>query len=107
MESRKTFFSDKSSSFEKISLIKKDRVITDDSEIAETFNQHFSNIVSDLALKVPDALTHHSPKVKDPILSAISKYQNHSSIRIILQNCKNHFFFKTATLDDEENEPKK
>ena len=81
-------------------------MITDDSEIAETFNQYFSNIVSNLALKVPDALT-HSPKVKDPILSAISKYQNHPSIRIILQNCKNHFFFKIATLDDEENEPKK
>ena len=53
---------------------KKDRVITDDSEIAEIFNQHFSNIVPHLRPKVPDALTHRSAKVKDPILNTVSKY---------------------------------
>ena len=46
----KTFFSDKSSNSEKISSIEKDRVIFDDSKIAEIFNQYFSNTVQDLGL---------------------------------------------------------
>ena len=46
----KTFFSDKSSNSEKISSIEKDRVIIDDSKIAEIFNQYFSNTVQDLGL---------------------------------------------------------
>ena len=69
----KDIFSDKSSNFEKISLIQQDRVITSDSKIAEMFNDYFNNIVSDLGLKMPDALIHHSPKNEDPIVNEISK----------------------------------
>ena len=75
--------------------IAKDRVITDENKISEIFNQCFGNIVSHLGVKVPDTFTHHSTKVKDPILNTISKR--------ILKNCKNHFLFKATTLDDVEN----
>ena len=37
------FFPDKSSSFEKISLIQQDRAIIDNRAIAEVFNDYFSN----------------------------------------------------------------
>ena len=76
LKSVKTFFSDNLSSFEKIYVIEKDRVITDDREIAEIYNQYFSNRVPDLGIKVTDALTLHSPKVNGSILKAISKYQH-------------------------------
>ena len=39
-----------------------DRVMTNDSKIAEVSNHYFSNIVPDLGLKIPDALMNHSPK---------------------------------------------
>ena len=39
-----------------------------------------SNLVTVLNLghKVPDAMTHYSPKVKDAILNATSKYQRNT-----------------------------
>ena len=45
-----------------------------------------------LKRKIPDALIHRSPNNKDPIVNVIYKYLNHSSIKTILKNCKNHFF---------------
>lgn len=87
LENCKIVFSDKSSSFEKTYLIEKEWVITDDSEITQIFNQYFNKIVPDLGVKVPDALILHRLEVKDPILNAITKYQNHSSIKNILKNC--------------------
>lgn len=48
----------------KIYLIGKDGVITDDSEI-EIFNKYFINIVPDIGLKVPEALTPLSLKAKN------------------------------------------
>ena len=49
-------------------------MITGDSESAEIFNQYLRNIVPDLGLKIPNVLTHQSPKVKDHILNTIYKY---------------------------------
>ena len=43
-EKIKTFFSDKSSIFKKISLIEQDRVTIGDTKMAEVFNDYFSNI---------------------------------------------------------------
>ena len=37
----KSFFSDKSNNFENISLIENGNLLTDDFEIAETFNKYF------------------------------------------------------------------
>ena len=52
----KSFFSDKSKNFENISLIENSNLLTDDFEIAETFNKYFQNLVTDLNLKVPSKL---------------------------------------------------
>ena len=46
----KSFFSDKSDNFENISLIEKANLLTNDSEIAETFNKYFQNLVPNLDL---------------------------------------------------------
>ena len=78
------FFSNKSSSFKKISLIEKDRVITDDSEIIQISNST-SLTVLDFGLKVPDAITYYSPTFKDPILNATAKYQNLPSIKTTIK----------------------
>ena len=63
-------------------------IITDDSEIAETFNQYFSNIVRGIGFKATNALTHHTPKVEDSILNGIFTFQNDPSIKTTLNSCK-------------------
>ena len=76
----KSFFCDKSNNFENISFIENGNLITDDFEIAETFNKYFENLAPNLALKIPNNLLCQAPENGDEILVAIYKYQNHPSI---------------------------
>ena len=46
-------------------LIVQDRMIPDDSETAEVFNDYLSNLVPDLELKIRNALIFHNLKNKD------------------------------------------
>ena len=102
----KSFFSDKSNNFENISLIENGNLLTDGIEIAETFNKYFQNLVSTLDLKVPSNLLCQTPENGDEILAAIYKYQNHPSIKTILEKCNFSFSFKTVSLTDIEKEMK-
>ena len=73
-------FSEKSYSKESISLINKDGLITENEDLAKTFNSFFSNIVNKLGIEdVPDDESNLS-NIDDPILKAIAKYENHPSI---------------------------
>ena len=103
----KSFFSDKSNNFENISLIENGNLLTDDFEIAETFNKYFQNLVPNLALKIPSNLLCQTPENIDEILAAIYKHQNHPSIKTIFVNCNFCFSFKTVSLTDIEKELKR
>ena len=59
-----------------------------------------------LALKVPSNLLCQTPENGDEILAAIYKYQNHPSIKTILEKCNFSFSFKTVSLTDIEKEMK-
>ena len=100
----KGFFSDKSNNFENISLIEKGNLLTDDFEIAETFNKFFQNLVPNLNLKVRSKLLCQAPENGDEVLAAICKYQNHPSIKTIFEKCNFSFSFKTVSLTDIEKE---
>ena len=102
----KSFFFEKSNKFENIYLIENDNLLTDDFEIAETFNKYFQNLVPNLDLKVPSNLLCQTPENGDEILAAIYKYQNHPSIKTILEKCNFSFSFKTVSLTDVEKEMK-
>ena len=67
----KSFFSDKSSNSENISLIENGNLLTDDFEIAETFNKYVQNLVPNLYLKVLSNLLCQTPEHGDEILAAI------------------------------------
>ena len=69
-------FSEKSYSKESISLINKDGLITENEDLAKTFNNFFSNIVNE---DVPDDESNLS-NIDDPILKVIAKYENDPSI---------------------------
>ena len=72
-------FSEKSYSKESISLINKDGLITENEDLAKTFNIFFSIIVNKLGIEhVPD--TPNLSNIDNPILKAIAKYENHPNI---------------------------
>ena len=81
----KSFFSDKSSNFENISLIENSNLLTDDFGIAETSNKYFQNLVPNLDYKVPSNLPCQTPENGDKVLAAIYKYQNHPGSKTILE----------------------
>ena len=70
----KSSISDKSNSFENITLVDNDSIVPDDNEVANIFNECFSNLVEDLNLHISENLVNHYWKSEDPISSAILKY---------------------------------
>ena len=102
----KNLFSDKSNNFENTSLIENGNLLTDDFEITETFNKYFQNLLPNLDLKVPSNLLCQTPGNGDEVLAAIYEYQNHPSIKTILENCNFGFSFKTVSLTDIKKEMK-
>ena len=59
-----------------------------------------------LDLKVPSKLQCQTPENGDKVLAAIYKYQNHPSIKTILEKCNFNSFSKTVSLTDIEKEMK-
>ena len=80
-------------------------LLTDDFEIAGTFNKYFQILVPQLDLKVPSNLLCQTSE-KGDVLAAVYKYQNHPSIKTILKKCNFIFSFKTVSLNDIKKEMK-
>ena len=80
MESCKALFSDKKPSNESITLVEDNEIISDDSKIAETFGDFFSNAVKNLNINIDPALTSNADHIQDTINNAFEKYKNHSCI---------------------------
>ena len=81
-----------------ISLINKDGLITENEDLAKTFNIFFSIIVNKLGIEhVPDIP--NLSNIDNPILKAIAKYENHRSILRIKNYMKEkdlNFFFNLS-----------
>ena len=77
----KPFLSEKGCIKEKITLIENEKIINNEEEIAETFNNFFSNIIPNLDIPRND-YNHVVPDGKNtsPVSSAIAKYAQHPSI---------------------------
>ena len=89
------FFSDKSSSSKKIYLIENGKLLTDDSDIAETFNKYLQKLVHNLDLKVSNDLLCQTPGNDDKVLP---EYQNRPSVKINLTKCNFSFSFNKCLL---------
>ena len=88
----KPFLSEKLKSREKITLVEKEELVSSESDVAQRFNQFFSNIVKNLDIPkyvVGDTL--HLNLKKHPIFMAILKSRNHPSIITI-----KHFHYQTV-----------
>ena len=75
MKSSETF--DKSVSREKINLTENEKVLTSESETAETLNNFFSNIVKKLEILKCNLNNSITENIRDLVFKAILKYKNH------------------------------
>ena len=59
------------------------KTISNNEELAETFNKHFSKLVESLDIDKTLASNTASSDITDPVFNAIRKYENHPSIKKI------------------------
>ena len=89
----KPSFTDKTLKDERITLVEKDKVVSDESKLVEIFSKYFGNIIQNLGI---DGLTNtSSDNDAVTIRKALEKYQNHPSIKVIRENIDttNNFSF--------------
>ena len=97
----KPFFSDKGSGNGVITIIEDDKIVSNDAEVANTFNTFFSGAAASLNADIPKEYMTEVVHSIDPIETIISKYSNHPSILSINKNVKKGTFsFTTVGQDD-------
>ena len=86
------------------------KVIINENELAETFNEHYINIVERSSGKKPSniALENHNLDTNTILKQILSNYSNHSSVKKVkevFKNCKyiNSFQFEMVSQSDIEN----
>ena len=97
MEDNKTlFYRKKTIKDQKINLAEKEIVLSEESELAEVFNNHFENVVKNLNIQRPIFSHEHN----GPIANAVKNFEQHPSILKIKENRKvcSSFSFKPVSL---------
>ena len=83
----KPLFSDKMNSSHRITLINENKIISNNSEIAEISNEYFRTVVTKQGI---DACMYvyicDTQDISDPIIAVIKKYEKHPSIIKIEEN---------------------
>ena len=75
----KPLFSDKVQVNFSISLIEDGKMVSQDSQIKEIFNQYFANITDSLGITVNDSLLLPTSDILDPIDKSVKKYETHQA----------------------------
>ena len=76
----KPLFSNSGGGSQKIKLVKDDKIIFSDKEIAETFNDYFNNSVESLHISENKYLINETGDISDNVERIIKKFSNHPSI---------------------------
>ena len=66
-----------------MNLTENEKMLTSESETAETLNNFFSNIVKKLNISKINSNNSVTEIIKDPVFKAIWKYKSHPSILVI------------------------
>ena len=76
----KPMFSNTNKGSSRITLVEKGEIVTDDKELAETFNRFFIDAVSSLSIEENRALLDDASDEPNPVRKAVKKFKNHPSI---------------------------
>ena len=96
------FFSKSSGGSRKITLVENDEVISDDQEVANTFNKFFDEAVSSLNIEINPSLLNDPGDLENPVDIALKKFECHPSILSIKNNVEvnSTFAFSEVTPKD-------
>ena len=81
----KPFLADKTPTSSDITLVKDDKIISDEIQVSEEFNIYFNNAVNELGIKESEYIN-NTDGLLDPVEIAINKFKDHPSIKIIEDN---------------------
>ena len=84
----KPFFSGKGGVKDNIVLVDDNKIISDDIEVAQVFNDFFENTVNTLEIKENKAVLTNAADIDGVIEKAIKTFENHPSIISIRENVK-------------------
>ena len=98
----KPLFSNNSGGSRKITLVKDGKIMSNDKDIAETFNNFFKNSVAALDIDDNKSLLTKTGNLKDPVQIALQKFKHHPSIYDIKDIVKTNtkFRFCKVGVDD-------
>ena len=102
----KPLFSNKSGSVsQKVTLVENESIISCERQIAECFNHYFINITDSVPIEPYVTIPSYVP-LRDPIIGALRKYENHPSVVLIKNNiqCSQPFEFQPISCVDIANE---
>ena len=96
------FFSNKGGSKDNIVLVNGDNIISDDIQVAQTFNDIFKNCVNSLNISENKLLLTEITNVLGCVDESIERFENHPSIRSINENVEvdHRFSFSEVNVND-------
>ena len=75
-----------------------EKVISEEMEISETFNEFFVNIVPSLKISPKENYETDVRNDQEPILNYINKFKNHPSTKVIKSKKRANFYFQLRLL---------
>ena len=95
----KPFLTSKQPSSNNIILKKDDKIITDEREICDIFNDYFSHVAMDIGFKddIPDDF-----QTADGFARIIDKHSNHPSVTKIKENVQTQHYFNFTAVNDKD-----
>ena len=99
----KPLFCNKIKSVENITLDENGKLVRNEQEVANTFNDFFVNIVPNLGINTEHDFLNTTYISHNPIENAIYKYENHPSVIAIKKHMKgtiSSFSFHTVTKEN-------
>ncbi len=104
----KPLFSSCGVASQKITLVEDDRLITEDEEVAETFNNFFIKSIESLDLAENRVLLNDTGDLKDPVKVILKKFESYPSVMNIKEkvNVDIKFSFSKVSISDIKSEIK-
>ena len=93
---------------ESTTLVKHNKILSQNLEVAETFNAFFSNIVKEMNISLGQELLTEADHIEDAVLRIIERFKKHPSVVAIFENHKDSAFsFRHVSLDETTKEIKR